>query len=74
MAGFARLAPGDVFQVTVGYGHQKWKSKGRIGVNRQTWDSDYMVFKALLADVFAIKVGLLHPWGPGSHYPRRLSS
>lgn len=56
MAGFARIAPGDVFQVTVVHGHQKWKIKGRIGLTMQSWDKDSYVFKALLCDVFNIKV------------------
>jgi hypothetical protein len=65
MAGFARLAAGDVFEVGIRYGGQKWKTRGRIGVNQQTWDTDYYVFKALVADVFAIKAVEIRTLGRG---------
>ena len=56
LAGFARLIPGDVYQVSVTHGQQKWKTKGRVGTNSQHWDNDTFLFKALVGDVFAIKV------------------
>ncbi|ELT93088.1 hypothetical protein CAPTEDRAFT_185150 [Capitella teleta] len=59
MAGFARMMPGDVFEVTFRLGFQKWKSKGRIGAghvrNAQTWHPNNQTFKALLGDVLNIK-------------------
>lgn len=57
MAGFARLCPGDVFEIVVKHGHQKWKSKGRIEKNgTQKWDHPDFKFKAVIGDVFNIKV------------------
>ena len=56
LAGFARLTPGDVFQVIVNHGPQKWKSKGHIRVKAQHWDNDYSTFKALIGDILNIKV------------------
>ncbi|RWS27301.1 protein FAM65B-like protein [Leptotrombidium deliense] len=55
--GFARLCPGDVFEVTIKHGdNQKWKTKGRILKNgNQTWDSQQVLFKAHIGDVLAIK-------------------
>ena len=56
LAGFARLIPGDVYQVSITHGQQKWKTKGRVGNNTQHWENDTFLFKALVGDVFAIKV------------------
>ena len=58
MVGFARLVPGDVFEVTIRHGPQKWKTKGRIKASGQQWDTENSVFKALVGDVFLIKVKL----------------
>ncbi|XP_050408049.1 rho family-interacting cell polarization regulator 2 isoform X2 [Patella vulgata] len=56
MAGFARLCPGDVFEVTIRHGPQKWKTKGRIEKNNtQKWDMPEFTFKALVGDVLSIK-------------------
>lgn len=57
MAGFARLCPGDVFEVTVRHGTQKWKTKGRIEkTGNQKWDIPEFNFKAVVGDIFNIKV------------------
>ena len=56
LIGFARMVPGDVFEVLIRHGHQKWRCRGRIGLTQQTWDSDAFHFKALVGDVFNIKV------------------
>ena len=57
MAGFARLCPGDVFEVTVRHGTQKWKTKGRIEkTGNQKWDTPEFTFKAVVGDIFTIKV------------------
>lgn len=57
MVGFARLCPGDVFEVTLRYGSQKWKSKGRVEKDSsQKWEVPDFVFKALLGDIISIKV------------------
>lgn len=56
MAGFARLCPGDVFEITVRHGMQKWKTKGRIEKSgNQRWDNPEFTFKALIGDVINIK-------------------
>lgn len=56
MAGFARLCPGDVFEVTIRHGPQKWKSKGRIEKNNtQRWDTPEFTFKALVGEILLIK-------------------
>lgn len=56
--GFARICPGDVFEITIKYGeNQKWKSRGKIlkdGVN-QLWEHQSVVFKALLEETLSIK-------------------
>lgn len=56
--GFARICPGDVFEITVKYGpSQKWKTKGKIlkdGIN-QFWENDKIVFRSLLGEVLNIK-------------------
>ncbi|XP_032436740.1 rho family-interacting cell polarization regulator 2 isoform X2 [Xiphophorus hellerii] len=57
LAGFARLCPGDQYEIFMRYGRQRWKLKGRIEVNsRQSWDGDEMVFMPLISDLINIKV------------------
>ncbi|XP_056267130.1 rho family-interacting cell polarization regulator 2, partial [Pseudoliparis swirei] len=57
LAGFARLCPGDQYEIFMRYGRQRWKLKGRIEVNsRQSWDGDEMVFMPLVTDLINIKV------------------
>ncbi|KAF1381643.1 hypothetical protein PFLUV_G00156080 [Perca fluviatilis] len=57
LAGFARLCPGDQYEIYMRYGRQRWKLKGRIEVNsRQSWDGDEMVFMPLITDLINIKV------------------
>ncbi|XP_037548899.1 rho family-interacting cell polarization regulator 2 [Nematolebias whitei] len=57
LAGFARLCPGDQYEIFMRYGRQRWKLKGRIEVNsRQSWDGDEMIFMPLIADLINIKV------------------
>ena len=56
LVGFARLIPGDVYEVTTRMGLQKWKTKGRIRMNAQQWDNDMFVFKVNLQDILRIKV------------------
>ena len=62
MAGFARLCPGDVFEVTIRHGPQKWKTKGRIEkTGTQRWDVPEFTFKSLVGEILVIKVSkLLH--------------
>ncbi|XP_044026674.1 rho family-interacting cell polarization regulator 2 isoform X5 [Siniperca chuatsi] len=57
LAGFARLCPGDQYEIFMRYGRQRWKLKGKIEVNsRQSWDGDEMVFMPLITDLISIKV------------------
>ncbi|XP_040045650.2 rho family-interacting cell polarization regulator 2 isoform X6 [Gasterosteus aculeatus] len=57
LAGFARLCPGDQYEIFMRYGRQRWKLKGRIEVNsRQSWDGDEMIFMPLITDLINIKV------------------
>ncbi|XP_061615239.1 rho family-interacting cell polarization regulator 2 isoform X2 [Phyllopteryx taeniolatus] len=57
LAGFARLCPGDQYEIFMRYGRQRWKLKGRIEVNsRQSWDGDEMIFMPLVSDFINIKV------------------
>lgn len=59
LAGFARLVPGDTCEMILRYGSQKWKCRGKIGDTSQTWDPKTVSFKALVGEVFVIKVLIL---------------
>ncbi|MBN3317591.1 RIPR2 regulator, partial [Atractosteus spatula] len=57
LAGFARLCPGDQYEIFMRYGRQRWKLKGKIEVNaRQSWDGEEMIFLPLITDLISIKV------------------
>ncbi|XP_016071795.1 PREDICTED: protein FAM65B isoform X3 [Miniopterus natalensis] len=57
LAGFARLCPGDQYEIFMKYGRQRWKLKGKIEVNgRQSWDGEEAVFLPLIAGLISIKV------------------
>uniref|UniRef100_A0A8C4TM63 Rho family-interacting cell polarization regulator 2 n=1 Tax=Erpetoichthys calabaricus TaxID=27687 RepID=A0A8C4TM63_ERPCA len=57
LAGFARLCPGDQYEIFMHYGRQRWKMKGKIEVNaKQTWDGEDMVFLPMIRDRITIKV------------------
>ncbi|XP_054980292.1 LOW QUALITY PROTEIN: rho family-interacting cell polarization regulator 2 [Sorex araneus] len=57
LAGFARLCPGDQYEIFMKYGRQRWKLKGKMEVNgRQSWDGEEMVFLPLIAGFISIKV------------------
>ncbi|XP_037527180.1 rho family-interacting cell polarization regulator 1 isoform X2 [Rhipicephalus sanguineus] len=54
--GFARLCAGDVFEISVKHGDQKWKSRGRVQKNgQQVWDNQQVIMKALLGEFLFIK-------------------
>lgn len=57
------MRAGDVFEVSLKHGGQKWKAKGRTGANKaQNWDKTAVVFKAVPDALLLIKaseVGLL---------------
>ncbi|XP_051884667.1 rho family-interacting cell polarization regulator 1 [Pristis pectinata] len=57
LAGFARLCPGDQYEIFMKYGRQRWKLKGRIEANgKQVWDGEEMVFQPLVTEFLSIKV------------------
>ncbi|KAM3840411.1 rho family-interacting cell polarization regulator 2 isoform 1-T1 [Vipera latastei] len=57
LAGFARLCPGDQYEIFMRYGRQRWKLKGKIEVNdKQSWDGEEMIFLPLIAGLISIKV------------------
>lgn len=54
--GFARICTGDVFEVVVKHGDQKWKSRGRVMKNNeQLWENKFILFKALFNEALCIK-------------------
>ncbi|XP_069769540.1 rho family-interacting cell polarization regulator 2 isoform X2 [Narcine bancroftii] len=60
LAGFARLCPGDQYEIFMRYGRQRWKLKGKIEINdRQSWDGEEMIFLPLINELFSIKVSEL---------------
>ncbi|XP_056157871.1 RIPOR family member 3 [Lampris incognitus] len=57
LIGFARLCPGDQYEVMVRLGRQRWKVRGRIqSDDRQSWDEEEMVFLPHIHHNFEIKV------------------
>ncbi|XP_054856315.1 rho family-interacting cell polarization regulator 1 isoform X3 [Eublepharis macularius] len=57
LAGFARLCPGDQYEIFMRYGRQRWKLRGRIEANnKQVWDSEDMIFLPLITEFLSIKV------------------
>uniref|UniRef100_H3ACN8 RIPOR family member 3 n=1 Tax=Latimeria chalumnae TaxID=7897 RepID=H3ACN8_LATCH len=57
LVGFARLCPGDQYEVFIRLGRQRWKLKGKIEADdRQTWDEEKMTFLPHLHENFEIKV------------------
>ncbi|XP_048057276.1 rho family-interacting cell polarization regulator 2 isoform X2 [Megalobrama amblycephala] len=57
LAGFARLCPGDQYEIFMRYGRQRWKLKGKIEANsKQSWDGEEIVFMPLITDLINIKV------------------
>lgn len=57
LVGYARLCPGDQYEVFIRLGRQKWKLKGKIEADdSQTWDEEEKVFIPNLHEKFEIKV------------------
>ncbi|XP_041744771.1 RIPOR family member 3 isoform X2 [Coregonus clupeaformis] len=57
LIGFARLCPGDQYEVVIRLGRQRWKIRGKIQTDdRQLWDVEEMIFLAHIHENFDIKV------------------
>ncbi|KAM9859538.1 RIPOR family member 3 isoform 2-T3 [Aulostomus maculatus] len=57
LIGFARLCPGDQYEVVLRLGRQRWKIRGRIeSDDTQSWDEEEMVFLPHIHHNFEIKV------------------
>ncbi|KAK7145225.1 hypothetical protein R3I94_011355 [Phoxinus phoxinus] len=57
LIGFARLCPGDQYEVLIRLGRQRWRIRGRIQADdRQLWDEEEMVFLPHIHGNFEIKV------------------
>ncbi|CAF3887207.1 unnamed protein product, partial [Rotaria magnacalcarata] len=56
MSGFSRICTGDEYELVIRYGQQKWKARGRILKNEQTWTRHIFQLKAKLADLLLIKI------------------
>ncbi|KPP75135.1 protein FAM65C-like [Scleropages formosus] len=57
LVGFARLCPGDQYEVMIRLGRQRWRIKGKIHTDdQQSWDEEEMVFLPHIHENFEIKV------------------
>ncbi|XP_069507272.1 RIPOR family member 3 [Ambystoma mexicanum] len=57
LVGYARLCPGDNYEVLVRLGRQRWRLKGKIETDdSQMWDEEDRVFIPTLHENFEIKV------------------
>ncbi|KAM4623211.1 RIPOR family member 3 [Discoglossus pictus] len=57
LVGYARLCPGDHYEVLIRLGRQRWKLKGKIETDdSQMWDQEERVFIPNLCENFEIKV------------------
>ncbi|KAM6980506.1 RIPOR family member 3 [Aplochiton taeniatus] len=57
LIGFARLCPGDQYEVVVRLGRQRWRIRGKIqSDDRQSWDEEEIVFLPHIHQNFEIKV------------------
>ncbi|XP_074203532.1 RIPOR family member 3 isoform X4 [Camelus bactrianus] len=62
LVGYARLCPGDQYEVLMRLGRQRWKLRGRIeSDDSQTWDEEEKAFIPTLRENFEIKSVLQQP-------------
>ncbi|XP_067939516.1 rho family-interacting cell polarization regulator 2-like isoform X2 [Watersipora subatra] len=55
--GFARVMPGDSFEVNIRHGNQKWKTKGYVSKdNEQSWDQDKRTLTIQINSSLNVKV------------------
>ena len=56
--GFARVMPGDSFEVSIRHGNQKWKSKGFVSKDsEQKWDQEKRALSIQICSSLSVKVG-----------------
>eukprot|EP00073_Rattus_norvegicus_P045635 XP_017447783.1 PREDICTED: protein FAM65C isoform X6 [Rattus norvegicus] len=64
LVGYARLCPGDQYEVLMRLGRQRWRLKGRIEPDdSQTWDEEERVFVPTVHENLEIKVTELRGLG-----------
>ncbi|XP_040290821.1 RIPOR family member 3 isoform X1 [Bufo bufo] len=57
LVGYARLCPGDHYEVLIRLGRQRWRLKGKIETDdSQVWDEEERIFIPNLCENFEIKV------------------
>ena len=57
ISAYARIAPGDTFEVFIRHGQQKLKCKGKVLKDgKQNWENRRSVFKCMLDEPLHIKV------------------
>lgn len=58
--GFARVMPGDSFEVSIRHGNQKWKSKGFVARDsEQRWEQDRRALGIQINSSLTVKVAAI---------------